>query len=646
MSGLEILGIAASILQIADLGATVSVKLCTFYRQLKAADQSAQSLSSEVALTCSILRQLGENLRQDETTRLYSAQAFQTAQEVLRECEKVFRRISAAVDESRSDVTKNAIQRAARRLGFVLMERELDVLRGNLERLKSTMLLLLNVIMYAGQVRSRAESSVLQEQRELIRVLVEEKNASERRLDQLRRSDELVKALESLDTNHSGGSAAQDTLPPYEPLAQDDALRELRTYHQLVKRLLQEVDACKSGIERSRYSRIRNGVVRVHAGEVEKFQQAHGTIVTRVFEDPLFSLAPETDVPEVETHAEDKTEEAERLQRKEDIARRRPVKEVDTRRHRRFPPEPNRRDRLPLQEAGYLDADDFQIDSPTERSRINDRMRDYLPRSRAAFDHAPPPPAGIVDIEDDSRTTNRGANKNRKQRQEDTTMVDIESEDETILRRRRRRRASTSVSREVSPRHRRELMRQDLELMKQRMEIDVLERERARRRERENEGIIVDTESEDETILQNHRRPRREASPRHQRDYDLLADQRLLEKNDARQDLELRKQQMEIERLERELARRRGEHENGGITEVIFPWEGQSKTRTRQQIQTAQKQQSAPGSMISPSDSCEADVDVISVPAAKTVQEVKEAVDAVDDLLLKWTTLGQDDLLA
>jgi hypothetical protein len=153
MSGLEILGIAASILQIADLGATVSVKLCTFYRQLKSADQSAQSLSSEVALTCSILRQLGENLKQDEQTRLYSAQAFDTAQEVLRECEKVFRRISAAVDESRADATSNALQRAAKRLGFVLMEKELEVLRGNLERLKSTMLLLLNVIMYAGQVR-------------------------------------------------------------------------------------------------------------------------------------------------------------------------------------------------------------------------------------------------------------------------------------------------------------------------------------------------------------------------------------------------------------------------------------------------------------------------------------------------------------
>ncbi|PKX95957.1 uncharacterized protein P174DRAFT_405109 [Aspergillus novofumigatus IBT 16806] len=377
MSGLEILGIAASILQIADLGATVSVKLCTFYRQLKSADQSAQSLSTEVALTCSILRQLGENLKQDEQTRLYSAQAFQTAQEVLRECEKVFRRISAAVDESRADVTKNAIQRAARRLGFVLMERELDLLRGNLERLKSTMLLLLNVIMYAGQLRSRAESSVLKEQRGLIQVLAEEKKASEARFDQL------VKALGSADINHHG-SAGQDTLPPYESLAQEDALRELRTYHQLIKRLLQEVDACRTGIEQSRYSRFRNGVVKVHAAEVEGFRRAHGEIVTRLFEDPLFSLSSETDV-ETQTQENDNTEEAERPQRKEAIAKRRRVDEFT--RHTCFPPEAFERDRLPLEPSGF-DPYAGQIGHPAPSlEMVNERIEAYRARDRAFCDY-------------------------------------------------------------------------------------------------------------------------------------------------------------------------------------------------------------------------------------------------------------------
>ncbi|RHZ73315.1 hypothetical protein CDV55_105621 [Aspergillus turcosus] len=640
MSGLEILGIAASILQIADLGATVSVKLCTFYRQLKAADQAAQSLSSEVALTCSILRQLGENLKQDETTRLYSAQAFETAQEVLRECEKVFRRISGAIDESRGDVTKNAIQRAARRLGFVLMEKELDVLRGNLERLKSTMLLLLNVIMYAGQVRSRAESSVLQEQRDLIRVLVEEKKASERRLDQLRRSDELVKALDSLDVdaNHSKGLAVQDTLPPYQSLAQEDVLRELRTYHQLVKRLLQEVDACKSGIERSRYSRIRNGVVRVHAAEVEKFQQAHGTIVTRVFEDPLFSLASES-------------------------SRSQHLKENGASRN----------------ETSSRGSGSSQEDLKKTNKEPDDRPKGILKPPREKFPEDPNPVReGVAPLKDaHKKGIPPGARWTEIDRQEDTTMVDTDSEDETLFRGRRRPRASASIALDVSPRHQRELMRQDLELGKQQMEIERLKRERARRRERENEGIIDDTELEDETILQRRRRRRastsasREASP-HQRDYDLLADQQILEKNDAREDLELMKQQMEVERLKRERARRRERKNKGFIVDTESEDETILRRRCQRHASTSVSREASPGHrdydllveqrILEMNDALQdlklrkqqmeierleqkLAVNAIPVPATEA-EQVKEAVDAVDDLLLKWTTLGQDDLLA
>jgi hypothetical protein len=71
---------------------------------------------------------------------------------VLRECKKMFRRISIVVNKLKGDVKKNIIQRAVRRLGYILIERELDILRGNLERLKLIILLLLNMIIYAGQV--------------------------------------------------------------------------------------------------------------------------------------------------------------------------------------------------------------------------------------------------------------------------------------------------------------------------------------------------------------------------------------------------------------------------------------------------------------------------------------------------------------
>ncbi|KAL4933931.1 uncharacterized protein BDV17DRAFT_250924 [Aspergillus undulatus] len=133
-------------------------------------------------------------------------------------------------------------------------------------------------------------------------------------------------------------------------------------------------------------------------------------------------------------------------------------------------------------------------DRDRERERQTDRERDRVQ-----------PTAVIVDIKNDSRNTS--SNKNRKQhreqssREENTYLDPYESEDETVLRRhsRRRPRASTSVSRS------------------------------------------------------------RDASPMHHpaRDFDLVIDQRMLENNDKRQDFELFRQQQEIERLERKLARQR-----------------------------------------------------------------------------------------
>ncbi|GKZ18434.1 hypothetical protein AbraIFM66951_003175 [Aspergillus brasiliensis] len=86
-----------------------------------------------------------------------------------------------------------------------------------------------------------------------------------------------------------------------------------------------------------------------------------------------------------------------------------------------------------------------------------------------------------------------------------------------------------------------------------------------RKQEHKQQNYIDPYESEDETRLRDHRRARtrpssvsREASPLpHGRDFELMLDTRFLERNDARQDLELLRHQQEIARLERELARHR-----------------------------------------------------------------------------------------
>jgi hypothetical protein len=152
MSGLEALGVAASVIQVADLGTKLSVKLFSFYRQFKNADESFQLLSNEVALTSAILRELGDNLKDEKLSKLCSDEAFQILERVLDQCRDVLKQIERLVGTN-AQSSKTRVKQAIGKVRLVLLEPSLNPLKSNLERLKSTMLLLLNVIMFAGQVR-------------------------------------------------------------------------------------------------------------------------------------------------------------------------------------------------------------------------------------------------------------------------------------------------------------------------------------------------------------------------------------------------------------------------------------------------------------------------------------------------------------
>lgn len=83
---------------------------------------------------------------------------------------------------------------------------------------------------------------------------------------------------------------------------------------------------------------------------------------------------------------------------------------------------------------------------------------------------------------------------------------------------------------------------------------------------RVQQRLNIENDSEDDVVQVSSRRRAasgvaREASPYH-RDYDLVLGQRFLEKSDARQDLEIWKQQQEIERLQSELKKHREKAEH------------------------------------------------------------------------------------
>ncbi len=102
MFGLEVVGIAARIIQIADLGTNLSVTLFSFYRQVQNVDRAIQHLSSDVALTCAILRELGNSLKQGGQSKLCSSEAHLTSRQMLKQYEEVLRQIQQIIDDSLS----------------------------------------------------------------------------------------------------------------------------------------------------------------------------------------------------------------------------------------------------------------------------------------------------------------------------------------------------------------------------------------------------------------------------------------------------------------------------------------------------------------------------------------------------------------
>jgi hypothetical protein len=151
MSGLEIVGIAASVLQIAELGGRLSVKLFTFGRKIKNADKNIDSISQDIAATGAVLQELGNTLKKDDQTRLCSDEAVATTRMLVAGCHKVFAELNDTLDGSGSG--SKLVLGWKQRLKYPFLEPQIDLLRTNLERLKSSLLVILNVLVFAEQIK-------------------------------------------------------------------------------------------------------------------------------------------------------------------------------------------------------------------------------------------------------------------------------------------------------------------------------------------------------------------------------------------------------------------------------------------------------------------------------------------------------------
>ena len=171
------LGIIASVVQIADVGLRLSFKLYTFGEIVASADRSVISISKDVSLTSGVLKELGQLLDKDRTTGTtgtfgtLSKNAVQTADGVVKECLEVFqemenilvKKMPSLASEGKPGKGGERVKRATvmlERLKWGYLQPKLQLLQSNLDRLKSTLLLMFNVITCARQMSGKYVSVV------------------------------------------------------------------------------------------------------------------------------------------------------------------------------------------------------------------------------------------------------------------------------------------------------------------------------------------------------------------------------------------------------------------------------------------------------------------------------------------------------
>lgn len=131
---------------------------------------------------------------------------------------------------------------------------------------------------------SNAGTAILQQQREMIDTLMEEKKANDEKFSQLCQAVQTAAtSMYFLPTLETNGPRSDET--PSELL---QFPKEVQEYYLLVKTLFAHVDAYQSTIEQWQHRRIRDGVARINSGEVSYLAGRYGNSVYDLFSGPYF----------------------------------------------------------------------------------------------------------------------------------------------------------------------------------------------------------------------------------------------------------------------------------------------------------------------------------------------------------------------
>lgn len=141
------IGLVASVLQVAGAGLKLSQTLYQYADGVTTADRRIKDIAKDLQLTSFVIEELSNIFQLESSSTVLSEKAIKTAHDTVKECAHVFVEINKAITKTK----KNSLGK------FLLPFRDpkLELLRSNIDRLKSNLQLLMQVLTHAHQIASQ-----------------------------------------------------------------------------------------------------------------------------------------------------------------------------------------------------------------------------------------------------------------------------------------------------------------------------------------------------------------------------------------------------------------------------------------------------------------------------------------------------------
>jgi hypothetical protein len=227
------IGLIASVIQVAGAGLKLSQTLYQYADTVANADRRIKDIAKEVQLTSFVIDELGHIFNQDQSSTILSENAIKTADETVKECSTVFQELDAALKKTK----KNTLGR----LMLPFRESKIDLLRNHIDKLKSTLQLLMQVLTHAHQIASqKLDREAEAEQREQIKQLLQNKKKSTKKYEESLKN--YTGSDEESDKENEDPKTSKDLLMTASSISSSITTKSLAACVQHIQGLLDDIE--------------------------------------------------------------------------------------------------------------------------------------------------------------------------------------------------------------------------------------------------------------------------------------------------------------------------------------------------------------------------------------------------------------------